>query len=282
MHLYASNASIRRQIGCITQNELSFTVFGFMGYALVKPHLLAIRCDKTEDRDGFIHFWAVITCLLGVEDQYNFCLQPYSVVVNICHLWLQYFFAPLLTVETENFKQMVNAISDGFSKLIFGSSYNSLMFSVRRLAGLPRYQYNTKKSTESHVPKQVFTKNDFQKIRNALNEETRDEFILKIFLLSENELKFDENLLKELYGVETLTIDHATLKKLSTGENSNDFKFYELNSNDQYLIKRNCFFINLMDNWWGRWFCEASLSIALKFLHNYFKNLEQKKKNCAR
>jgi hypothetical protein len=56
------------------------TVFGFMGYALTKPHQLGIRSDNDEDREAFIHFWAVIGSLLGVKDEFNMCLYPLKVV----------------------------------------------------------------------------------------------------------------------------------------------------------------------------------------------------------
>ena len=64
----------------ISQAALSMTLFGFMGYALIKPHLLGIKHDNNEDREAFVHFWAVIASMLGVKDDFNMCLNPLEVV----------------------------------------------------------------------------------------------------------------------------------------------------------------------------------------------------------
>lgn len=55
------------------------TVFVFSGYMISKPHLLGIKCDCDEDRQGFIHMWAVIASMLGIKDEFNMCLYPLRV-----------------------------------------------------------------------------------------------------------------------------------------------------------------------------------------------------------
>jgi hypothetical protein len=56
------------------------TQFGFMGFALSRPHLLGIKTDINEDRDGFVHFWAVIGSMLGIKDEFNMCLHSLEIV----------------------------------------------------------------------------------------------------------------------------------------------------------------------------------------------------------
>lgn len=80
MHLAASNASLERTKRGIPQAYMTFTAFGFMGYALVKPHLLAIRHDSVEDREAYVHMWAVICSMLGIKDEFNLCLNRLDVV----------------------------------------------------------------------------------------------------------------------------------------------------------------------------------------------------------
>lgn len=80
MHLLASKASLKKGNQIIVQTEMTLTQFGFMGYALVRPHLLGIKHDNNEDRESFVHFWAVIGCMLGIEDQFNMCLFELEVV----------------------------------------------------------------------------------------------------------------------------------------------------------------------------------------------------------
>ena len=80
MHLIASRASERNGREKIPQSALSMTQFGFMGFALIKPHVLGILHDKKEDREAFVHFWAVIASMLGVKDEFNMCLNSLEVV----------------------------------------------------------------------------------------------------------------------------------------------------------------------------------------------------------
>lgn len=76
----ASRVASEHQLGIITQAAVSMTLFGFMGYALVRPHLLGIKHDNDEDREAFVHFWGVIGHMLGLKDEFNMCLQQLNVI----------------------------------------------------------------------------------------------------------------------------------------------------------------------------------------------------------
>lgn len=80
MHLNASRAAENNGMGNISQTAMAMTKFGFMGYALVRPHLLGIKHDNDEDREAFIFLWAVLGHMLGIKDEFNMCLHPLEVV----------------------------------------------------------------------------------------------------------------------------------------------------------------------------------------------------------
>lgn len=80
MHTMASKLAKHNNLNVITQMAMSMTQFGFMGFALVRPHLLAIKHDNDDDREAFVHFWAVIGHMLGIKDEFNMCLHPLEVV----------------------------------------------------------------------------------------------------------------------------------------------------------------------------------------------------------
>jgi ER-bound oxygenase mpaB/B'/Rubber oxygenase, catalytic domain len=82
MHLNAVQAGERQGKLRIplTPMLMSLTVFSFMGFALVRPHLLGINHENQNDREGFVHFWAVIGYMLGIKDEFNMCLHPIEVV----------------------------------------------------------------------------------------------------------------------------------------------------------------------------------------------------------
>ena len=63
MHLIASRVDGKTVYGVIPQGATA--TFGFMGFGLVKPHLLGIKHDNDEDQEAFVHFWAVIGFMLG-------------------------------------------------------------------------------------------------------------------------------------------------------------------------------------------------------------------------
>lgn len=51
-----------------------------MGLVVAKPHYLGVSCDNREDREGFIHFWAVISSMMGIKDEFNMNLFSLDVV----------------------------------------------------------------------------------------------------------------------------------------------------------------------------------------------------------
>jgi len=79
IHLFTSQQSDKAGDGVIPQGVMSIAIFGFMGYALVRPHMLSIAHDNNEDRAAFLHFWAVISHMMGIKPEFNLCLQPLEV-----------------------------------------------------------------------------------------------------------------------------------------------------------------------------------------------------------
>ena len=80
MHLNTSKNAINNGTGFISQTAMAMSDLCFMGYAIVRPHLLGIKHDNSEDRESFIHVWAAIGSLLGIKDEFNMCLLPLEVV----------------------------------------------------------------------------------------------------------------------------------------------------------------------------------------------------------
>ncbi|XP_058066462.1 uncharacterized protein LOC131216077 [Anopheles bellator] len=148
MHLSASRSATKRQLGHINQPEMALTTFGFMGFPLVRPHLLGIRYDNREDLEAFVHVWAVIGSMLGVHDRYNMCLPRLEVVEMICRMVLRYVFVPSLQLESPLFRQMVGAIVDAFDGYMPFTSYESVAFLTCRLVGIPGYQYDVDRKKE--------------------------------------------------------------------------------------------------------------------------------------
>jgi ER-bound oxygenase mpaB/B'/Rubber oxygenase, catalytic domain len=80
MHFNASNAAETRKHEGIPQAHMTLAQFGFMGFAIIKPHMLGIRHDNREDREAFVHLWAVIGYMLDIKEEFNMCLHSLEVV----------------------------------------------------------------------------------------------------------------------------------------------------------------------------------------------------------
>lgn len=261
---------------------------------LIRPHLLGIRHDNDDDRAAFVHFWAVMGHQLGVSDAFNMCLLPLPVVEEVCRAMLRYFFVPLIQLETPEFKQMVQAMFDGMSKFIPYMRYDLQMFLVRRLCGVPGYQYNVDMSREV-LCRQLFTVAELQKIRQinfrhvmgfehneivfgtgvplfevqrgrGRTENAADlEDVATLRPVLEKILQLDDS---EQLHIRIVYPDENDGAEWST--HLGNAKFYELAERDQYLAWRRLRMIRLYGEWRIiRFFCETALSVMLYMMEKW-------------
>ncbi|XP_070500691.1 uncharacterized protein [Chironomus tepperi] len=291
MHLAASNASLQRTGLGIPQTFMTFTVFGFMGYALVKPHLLYIKHDCQEDREAFVHMWAVIGSMLGIKDENNMCLHPIEVVELICHIVIRYHFSVFLQMETRIFEKLGRAIAEGLKWYIPFITYESCLFLARRLAGIPGYQYDVDLSKEFHL-RQIFTKAELERIKAGFQNEKGFEyrqnliFDLNMHLIDIKRMpegsynKLDTNQI-DINDKNSALMDLLDLKYPSELEiteiNDNNLKNYlngrkfkELSKTDQIFVKISIGQLKSINNVIMKPFVELTLSFLLsvmKFIH---------------
>uniref|UniRef100_A0A336LZD5 CSON008879 protein n=1 Tax=Culicoides sonorensis TaxID=179676 RepID=A0A336LZD5_CULSO len=185
MHLLASTQAKAKKIGMISQTEIAMTAFGFMAYALTRPHTLGIRYKNLrEDRDAFVFFWAVICAMLGVKDEFNMCKHKLEVVEIICEISRRYIFLQILQLETPEFMQMARAFYEGQKEFLPILSFDAMMFLNRRTAGLPGYQYKVDMKMES-LCKTIFTDNELNQIHSYFKAREGYEYIRE-FVLDNN------------------------------------------------------------------------------------------------
>ncbi|CAO1335150.1 unnamed protein product [Diamesa tonsa] len=293
MHLLATQASLKKGNQMIVQSEMALTQFGFMGYALVRPHLLGIKHDNTEDRESFVHFWAVVGCMLGIEDQFNMCLFELDVVEIIC---IRYIFIPLIQLETPVFHKLVSAFIEGMKNFVPFSSYESRLFLAKRLLGVPGYQYDVD-LTKEYYCKTLFTAEEFQNIAENINHDGAE--YRKNYLFSEKmcvlhiqkldsyqHLKSDDNSTleneddsNEFPGIfELLQLNHY--KKLIVTQIDvnqiknylNDNKFKEMSKKDQFLVKLGINQSKMLKHKISNYISETGLSVILFMIEKFLKN----------
>lgn len=144
--------------------EVSMTTFGFAGLALIRPHHFGISVASQRQRVAFLHFWAVINHMLGVQDRFNICLQPIKAAEVEFDVVMRNVLTPYLQLETLAFKQMVTVLLRGLSGHIPLLDYDTQMFLIKRAIGIPGYQLDVNYDRE--IPhRNIFSAADLAFVR---------------------------------------------------------------------------------------------------------------------
>lgn len=304
MHLNASNSADKKKIGSITQTELALTTFGFMGFALVRPQFLGVRCDNQADREGFVHFWAVIGHMLGVHDEYNMCLFDIETVENICQIMIRYIFIPIIQLETPKFKEMTIALCKGLSPLMPHMSYDVQVFLVKRIIGVPGYQYDVDLSKEKICP-QIFSAKELADANEIVKVMHRNkDYLLKIYdilfvdgvpvRVPKNSTHIDipdnikddaqhKNIFSKHNGPSIEIADkkfHWIMKSTDSSDwkvHLNDAELFVLGKYDQLTVRWLCLMLRWYESSVGRYFCGMGLNAVLFFIRRYYdRNIAKK------
>lgn len=142
---------------------------------------MGIKYDNDKDREAFVHFWAVMDHMLGVQDEYNFCLNSLEVVIKICEISLRYIFLPLLQIEMPLSKEMIQAVVDGLERFQPLGSYESVMFIAKRIAGVPGYQVDVDMEKENLI-KSYFTSEELNALKMAASSIKGYEYLTDVIL----------------------------------------------------------------------------------------------------
>lgn len=286
-------------------------IFFAYRFALVRPHLLGIQNDNDEDREAFIHFWAVMGHMLGVKDEYNMCLHPLKVVEIICQFMLRYLFIPILQLESPEFKEMVTALLEGMSDFMPHMTYDIQMFTVKRVVGVPGYQFDVDLSKEV-ICRPLLTLEEIRQLQQFLSTLPGYHYIdvtfsdgvplielrrhsSNVFAVDDRNIaetldNMDNNRnimgtyrsnseadLKPLHKLLGLHADDELLIKFTDNniewrEYLNDSKFYELSAKDQFIIRWRCRMMKFYSHSFGRYLCESGLSVVLFLIKKFHES----------
>ncbi|XP_050677600.1 uncharacterized protein LOC126974196 isoform X2 [Leptidea sinapis] len=140
-HLRAGTTARLKNQGTVSQRDLSLTIFGFMGFAMLKPDEFQITQLKEGDLDAFVHFWGVIGSMLGIKDRYNICRKTYEETHQICQVILDKVYTPCLTNVPEYFEHSARAMTLGASAYFSNIEANFVIYKTKHLANVPGYIY---------------------------------------------------------------------------------------------------------------------------------------------
>lgn len=175
-HVVNSKASVLKGFGEIKQFELVLTGFGFFGFHLLRSDLTGIRFETEEDKENFIHLWAVFTRMIGVKDEFNICLLPINVLEILGRMLIRYILIPNIQLEYPIFKTMVRAIAEGLGEFSSMFTYESQLFYAKMLIGLPGYQYYLNYDNEILSKTELLNDDEINKLNQALKTHMDKEF----------------------------------------------------------------------------------------------------------
>jgi len=296
MHFFASKQAKAKGLGQISQTEVALTAYGFMGFALTRPHTMGIKYDNPTDQEAFVFFWAVICAMLGVHDEFNMCLHPLKVVYHICEICRRYVYLQILQLETPLFYQMARAFYEGQKPFLPLTSFEALIFLNKRTAGLPGYQFNVDSEKEK-ICKPVFTDAEIQEIHKNYSShegyEYMRDFIVdgKIRMLnirrrdsnnnnsSERYVKVEEEdknltlLHKVLELKHEEDLDVVIIEDKAWNSHLGDAEFHKLSTKDQLLVKMRCRAFENNYKWWGHWLHDKLVDRILGQMKKYMSDI---------
>lgn len=167
MHMLRSSISARNETGMITQLAVVLATFGFVGFVLNRPHLFAIRSDEEKKREGYLHFWAVMSYMMGVQDEFNVCLLPLKAAQIEYDIIMRNMGYPYIQAETRLFRKVVGGLVNDLNPYNPLMEYDSQVFIIRRACGVPGYQHWVDKDSEKPY-RNIFTKDDIMTINCPL------------------------------------------------------------------------------------------------------------------
>lgn len=266
-------------------------------FALIRPQFLGIRCDNKEDREGFIHFWAVMGHMIGLEEQFNMCLFDIETVENICLIVVRYFFIPTIQLESQKFQEMTKALLEGLSAFMPNMSYDIQMFLVKRIIGVPGYQYGVDVSKEQ-ICRNIFSAEELNTAREVIRsmyKERKDYLRMYEILFGDGiPVRVRPERSIEIINSRESNSRHSQCAEIcdkqfhwimGSKDNTawnvylNETEFYVLNKWDQLNVRWLCFLFKCYENSVVRFACEMVLDAMLFFIRRYL-NLMSKKQVC--
>lgn len=251
----------------MSQRDVSVTTFGFAGLVINRPHIFGINARNQRERKAFLHFWAVINHMIGVEDRFNICLLPIESAQIVFDLLMRNLLSPYLQIETLTFKHMINVMLVGFQQYVPFLEYDSQLFLLKRAVGLPGYQLDVDSKLE--IPyRNILSPQDVAEIRVVEPKFTEKILIYKVKRSSKSSSDcrsskkinpYSPNEVMDFYNEDTATQKkllglpcYAQIRKIELERGPsylkylNAKKFDSLHPQAQYLVQLNNAVISLM------------------------------------
>ncbi|CAH2051906.1 unnamed protein product, partial [Iphiclides podalirius] len=138
-HVKAGRSARLKKQGTVSQRDVALTLFGFIGFGVLKPDKFGVRQMEEGDWDAFIYTWRVIGHMIGLEDRYNLCRNNFEETRRACQLVMDRVFTPCLENVPEYFEHMSRVMMEGMWAVNSVMEVGSMLYLTKNLADVPGY-----------------------------------------------------------------------------------------------------------------------------------------------
>lgn len=110
-----------------SQYDMALVQSGFIGPIVMYPTHFGIKCTQSQLED-YVYFWRVIGSVLGIEDDYNICLNGVEETITICKLVEQQVIVPIIKEPPPLFTQLSTDFIAGLQSLMWISKSTVFAF----------------------------------------------------------------------------------------------------------------------------------------------------------
>ena len=174
---------------------------------------------------------------------------------------------PILQLELPVFKKLATSFLSGFGIFFPALSYNSTLFNLKRITGIPRYQYKVDLSKEFFCD-QIFSSEELEKF--SKKSASSDTYQSKLYF--QPKLSLFSNI------IESDSIDEVmesmTVQELNEDEIVNflnDDQFYELSPDAQKEVNQELAKVKHLDNLLGRLLSDMFINSKISSVQYYMK-----------
>ncbi|XP_014614168.1 PREDICTED: uncharacterized protein LOC106792324 [Polistes canadensis] len=111
----------------LNQMDTSYTLFGFMGFAILYPSYFGIDENDDESLENFCYVWRCIGYLLGVDDQTNICCGSLKEIKNRCQVYINDIVKPALRRISPQWEHMMRCIIEGHRYFLMVPSFETII-----------------------------------------------------------------------------------------------------------------------------------------------------------
>lgn len=139
-HIVTSRFAENAGHGHISQKDMALTQFGFMGFILIRPHVLGVQVNR-DDFEAFVHFWRVIGHMIGIHERFNLCTDSWRTTAARLEVILQQVYRPALQDAPPDFAHMASALIEGLWCFNPFSFTDPMLYFTRMMSDCDGYVY---------------------------------------------------------------------------------------------------------------------------------------------